>query len=67
LLTAVNCRRKVPQWLGTEVVGLLCNRSAMKAAEAAGGSAEEQQEAVRAVMAFSSFLSAELLAAHCPG
>jgi hypothetical protein len=59
--------RKVPQWLRTEVVGLLCARSAMRAAEAAGGSAERQQQAAGAVMAFPSFLSAELLAAHCPG
>ncbi|MFN6345605.1 MAG: hypothetical protein ACK4V5_13715 [Cyanobium sp.] len=59
--------RKVPQWLRTEVVGLLCARSAMRAAEAAGGSAERQQQAAGSVMAFPSFLSAELLAAHCPG
>jgi hypothetical protein len=54
--------RKVPQWLRTEVVGLLCARSVQRAAEAAGG-----KQAARAVMAFPSFLSAELLAAHCPG
>jgi hypothetical protein len=48
--------RKVPQWLRTEVVGLLSARSAQRVADAAG-----------AVMAFPSFLSAELLAAHCPG
>jgi hypothetical protein len=53
--------RKVPQWLRTEVVGLLCARSAVRAAEAAGG-----KQAAGAVMAFPSFLSAELLAAHCP-
>jgi len=51
--------RKVPQWLRTEVVGLLYARSAMRAA---GG-----KQAAGAVMAFPSFLSAELLAAHCPG
>jgi hypothetical protein len=54
--------RKVPQWLRTEVVGLLCARSAVRAAEAAGG-----KQGAGAVMAFPSFLSAELLAAHCPG
>jgi hypothetical protein len=54
--------RTVPQWLRTEVVGLLCARSAMRAAAAAGG-----KQAAGAVMAFPSFLSAELLAAHCPG
>ena len=54
--------RKVPQWLRTEVVGLLCARSAARAAEAASG-----KQAAGAVMAFPSFLSAELLAAHCPG
>ena len=54
--------RKVPQWLRTEVVGLLCARSAKRVAEAAGG-----KQAAGAVMAFPSFLSAELLAVHCPG
>ena len=54
--------RKVPQWLRTEVVGLLCARSAQRVAEAAGG-----KQGAGAVMAFPSFLSAELLAAHCPG
>jgi len=54
--------RKVPQWLRTEVVGLLCARSAVRAAKAASG-----KQAPGAVMAFPSFLSAELLAAHCPG
>jgi hypothetical protein len=60
--------RKVPQWLRTEVVGLLCARASQRAAEAASGScAERQQQAAARVMAFPSFLSAELLAAHCPG
>ena len=60
-------RRKVPQWLRSEVVWLLCARSAVRAAEAAGGSAERQQQVAVAMMAFPSFLSAELLAANCPG
>jgi hypothetical protein len=54
--------RKVPQSLRTEVVGLLCARSAQRVAEAAGC-----KQAAGAVMALPSFLSAELLAAHCPG
>ena len=59
--------RKVPQWLRTEVVRLLCARSAQRAAEAAGANAQRQQQGAGAVMAFPSFLSAELLAAHCQG
>ena len=59
--------RKVPQWLRTEVVGLLSARSVQRAAEAAGASAQRQQQGAGSVMAFPSFLSAELLAAHCPG
>jgi hypothetical protein len=59
--------RKVPQWLRTEVVGLLCARASQRAAEAAGSCAERQQQAVAARLPFPSFLSAELLAAHCPG
>jgi hypothetical protein len=59
--------RKVPQWLRSEIVGLLCARASQRAAEAAGSSAERQQQAAARAMAFPSFLSAELLAAHCPG
>jgi hypothetical protein len=60
--------RKVPQWLRTEIIGLLCARASQRAAAAASGScAERQQQAAARAMAFPSFLSAELLAAHCPG
>jgi hypothetical protein len=60
--------RKVPQWLRTEIIGLLCARASQRAAEAASGScAERQQQIAARAMAFPSFLSAELLAAHCPG
>jgi hypothetical protein len=59
--------RKVPQWLRTEIVGLLCARASQRAAEAAGSSAKRQKVAAARAMAFPSFLSAELLAAHCPG
>jgi hypothetical protein len=60
--------RKVPQWLRTEIIGLLCARASQRAAEAANGScAESQQQAAARAMVFPSFLSAELLAAHCPG
>jgi hypothetical protein len=59
--------RKVPQWLRTEIVGLLCARASQRAAESAGSCAERQQQAAARAMAFPSFLSAELLAAHCPG
>jgi hypothetical protein len=60
--------RKVPQWLRTEVIGLLYARAGQRAAEAASGScAERQQQAAARAMAFPSFLSAELMAAHCPG
>ena len=44
--------RKVPQWLRTEISGLLCARASQRAARA---------------IAFPAVLSAELLAAHCPG
>jgi len=57
----------VPQWLRTEIVGLLCARASQLAAEAADSSAERQKVAAARPMAFPSFLSAELLAAHCPG
>jgi hypothetical protein len=60
--------RKVPHWLRSEIVGLLCARASQRAAEAASGScAERQMQADARAMAFPSFLSAELLAAHCPG
>jgi hypothetical protein len=59
--------RKVPQWLRTEVIGLLYARAGQRAAEATGSCAERQQQAAARAMAFPSFLSAELLAAHCPG
>jgi hypothetical protein len=59
--------RKVPQWLRTEIMGLLCARASQRAAEAAASCAERQMQAASAVMPFPSFLSAELLAAHCPG
>jgi hypothetical protein len=56
--------RKVPQWLRSEIIGLLCARASQRAAEAASGScAERQQQAAARAMAFPSFLSAELLAA----
>jgi len=58
--------RKVPQWLPTEIVGLLCARASQRAAEAAGSCTERQKVAAARAMAFHSFLSAELLAAHCP-
>jgi hypothetical protein len=57
----------VPQWLRTEIIGLLCARASQRAAEATGSSVERQQQAAARAMAFPSFLSAELLAVHCPG
>jgi hypothetical protein len=59
--------RKVPQWLRTEIVGLLCARASQRAAESAGSCAERQHQAAARAMAFPSFLSAELLAVQCPG
>jgi hypothetical protein len=59
--------RKVRQWLRSEIMGLLCARASQRAAEAAGNHAERQKVAASAVMPFPSLLSAELLAAHCPG
>jgi hypothetical protein len=45
--------RKVPHWLRSEVVGMLCARSALRAAEAAGNSAERQKQASRSKLSIS--------------
>jgi hypothetical protein len=45
--------RKVPQWLRSEVVGMLCARSALRAAEAAGNRAERQKQSSRSKLPIS--------------
>ena len=45
--------RKVPHWLRSKVVELLCARLALRAAEAAGNSAERQKHASRSKLPIS--------------